>query len=154
MIDNRILFVLEVLHNKPSRTVDSYDETLLEKFGISQRQLGRLLDDIATSVENIEIIKIGKRKSYKLIKPLDIFEKTLEKSDSIGMLLTMAHESDPEVFEGLEKFTKVNEDIFVFKNTPFEDTKTLEEKETFKRLKDAVKNREYRKNNIQRKCGR
>ena len=145
MIDNRILFVLEVLHNKPSRTVDSYDETLLEKFGISQRQLARLLNDIAASVDSIEIVIIGKKKSYKLIKPLDIFEKTLEKSDSIGILLTMAHESDPEVFKELEKYSSANKHIYQFKNTPFEDTKTLEAKETFTRLRDAVEHREYRK---------
>ncbi len=33
----------------------------------------------------------------------------------------------------------------VMKNTPFEDIKSLEEKEVFKRLKSAVEHREYRK---------
>ena len=35
--------------------------------------------------------------------------------------------------------------FFQFKNTPFEDTETIEEKEVFKTLKRAVKNREYAK---------
>jgi predicted DNA-binding transcriptional regulator YafY len=57
----------------------------------------------------------------------------------------MAHEGDPEVFKELEQFTNSSQHIYKFKNTPFEDIKSLEEKDIFKKLKRAIKNREYAK---------
>lgn len=142
-IPHRTLFILQVLHEK--KTVDSYDEILLDNFDISPKQLGRLLDDVADAVDSIEVSKVGKKKTYKLIRPLDIFIKTFENSNEIGMLCNMAHDAEPELFEELEKYTSTNKHVYQFKNTPFEDTKSLEEKETFKRLRDAVEHREYRK---------
>ncbi len=142
-IPHRTLFILEAFHER--KTLDSYDEALLEEFDISSKQLGRLLDDVAEAVGSIEIIKVGKRKSYRLIESIDIFTEIIEKSNDIGWLFKMAYDSDPYIFKDLEKFTKKDKDIYLFKNTPFEDTKTLEAKETFKRLKTAVEYREYRK---------
>ncbi len=142
-IIERTLFILEAFHER--KTLDSYDETLLEEFDISSKQLGRLLDDVAEAVDSIEIIKVGKRKSYRLIESIDIFTKIIDKSNDIGWLLQMAYDSDPYIFKDLEKFTSKDKDIYQFINTPFEDTKTLEAKETFKRLRDAVELREYRK---------
>ncbi|MCK5677609.1 MAG: WYL domain-containing protein [Flavobacteriaceae bacterium] len=144
-IPQRTLFILQVLHEREGQTVDSYDALLLEKFDISPKQLGRLLDDVAEAVDSIEVIKVGRKKSYKLIRPLDIFTKIVENSHEIGWLFNMAHEADPDLFRELEKYTSDNKHVYQFKNTPFEDTKSLEDKETFKRLKDAVEHREYRK---------
>lgn len=55
----------------------------------------------------------------------------------------MAHDADPDIFKELEQFTNENKKIYKFQNSPFEDLSTLEEKDIFKKLKRAVKNREY-----------
>ena len=55
----------------------------------------------------------------------------------------MAYDGDPEVFKKLEQFTSQSKHVYKFQNTPFEDVKTLEEKDIFKKLKRAVENREY-----------
>jgi len=141
----RTLFILEEFHKRQDSILDAYDTVLLEECGLSTKQVGRLLDEIANELDSIEQIKIGRKKAYKLIKPMDLFIETFKNANDISWLFNMAHEGDPEVFKELEQFTKNTKHVFQFKNTPFEDTATLEEKEIFKTLKRAVKNREYAK---------
>jgi len=139
----RTLFILDEFHKRMDNTLDAYDESLLEECGLSVKQMGRLLDEIANELDNIELIKIGRKKAYKLIKPMDLFVETFKNTNEISWIFNMAHDGDPEVFKELEQFTKNTKHVFQFKNTPFEDTASIEEKEIFKTLKRAVKNREY-----------
>ncbi len=139
----RTLFILDEFHKRSNNTLDAYDERLLEECGLSVKQMGRLLDEIANELDSIEPVKVGRKKAYKLIKPMDLFVETFKNANDISWLFNMAHDGDPEVFKELEQFTKQTKHVFQFKNTPFEDTETLEEKEIFKTLKRAVKNREY-----------
>lgn len=139
----RTLFILDEFHKRSNNTLDAYDERLLEECGLSIKQMGRLLEEIANELDSIESVKVGRKKAYKLIKPMDLFVETFKNANDISWLFNMAHDGDPEVFKELEQFTKQTKHVFQFKNTPFEDTKTLEEKEIFKTLKRTVKNREY-----------
>jgi len=140
----KTLFVLEEFHKRKDGILDAYDSVLIEEFGdISTKQLGRFLDALSLEIDNIETIKIGRKKAYKLIKPIDLFVETFKHSHDISWIFHMLQDGDPEVFKELEQFTKKTKHVFQFKNTPFEDTKTIEEKEIFKTLKRAVKNREY-----------
>jgi len=141
----RVLFILEEFHIREDNTLDAYDQKLLDECNLSSKQIGRLLDEIAEELDSIKTIKIGRRKAYKLLKPMDLFIETFKNSNDISWIFNMAHDGDPEVFKELEQFTKKTKHIFQFHNTPFEDTETFEEKEIFKTLKRAVKNREYLK---------
>ncbi len=136
-------FVLEAFHEKPNRTLDSYDEYLQEGLGLGQRQVERILKDLALEYYHIEEIKMGKRKAFKLIKPIDLLEEALDSKTDIGWLFSMVHEADPETFKQLEYYTDKKNSLYKFINTPFEDLSTIEEKDIFKKLKRAVKNREY-----------
>ena len=141
----RTLYILETFHSKQDNILDSYDEDLRAEFGLSRKQIERLLDEVAEELDTIVPIKVGRKKAYKLIKPVDLFVESFSKSEELGALFHMAHDADPEVFDELAQYTNQNPNTFQFMNTPFEDTKTLESKETFKRLKSAVDRREYRK---------
>ncbi len=143
----RILFILEEFHKRSDHTLDAYDDVLHEEFnkGNSPKRIGELLKEIEREIDNVEPIKIGRKNAWKLIKPLDLFVETFENSHEINWLFNMAHDADPEIFKELEQYTNQNKHIYQFKNTPFEDMKTLEAKETFKRLRAAVEHREYRK---------
>ena len=141
----RVLFILEEFHMRENNILDAYDKRLLDECNLSSKQMGRLLDEIAEELDSINIVKMGRKKAYKLLKPMDIFIETFRNSNDISWIFNMAHDGDPEVFKELEQFTKKTKHIFQFHNTPFEDTETLEEKEIFKTLKRAVKNREYLK---------
>ena len=141
----RTLFILEEFHKRQDNTLDAYDEILLDELNVSIKQMGRILDQMVEEIDSIELIMSGRRKTYKLIKPIDLFVETFKNTNDISWLFNMAHDGDPEVFKELEQYTKKTKHVFQFKNTPFEDTATLEEKEIFKTLKRSVKNREYAK---------
>jgi hypothetical protein len=136
--------IIETLNARLDKTLTSYDDELQKELGVGQKQLGRLLDELAEHFDNIVLLDGLKRKTYKLIKPIDIFVEAFENSNEIGWFFNMAHEADPEIFKELENFTNSQKHIYMFKNTPFEDVSSLESKITFKRLKTAVELHEYR----------
>ncbi|MDK9694572.1 MAG: WYL domain-containing protein [Sulfurimonas sp.] len=141
----KYLFLLEEFEKRADKTIDAYDEALQDGTGLQTKQLGRVLDELSEHFDSIVCEKKGKKKSYRLIKPIDIFSETFKNSHEIGWLFQMAHDGDPEIFRELENYTNQNRHIYKFKNTPFEDIDTLESKEVFKRLRLAVEAREYRR---------
>ncbi len=134
----RIFIILEALHH---REVDSYDEVLLEKFGISHKQLGRLLEEVESEIEQVVEIRKGRKKVWRLINPIDIINEIATKSDDLGWFYQLAVEGDPEVFGKLAEFTQKESHIYQFLTTPFEDTKELEAQQKFTKLKEAIKDR-------------
>jgi len=136
--------IIETMNSRQDKTLNSYDRELQDEIGIGQKQLDRLLEELSDYFDNIVQIEGKKRKTFKLLKPIDIFVEAFDKSNDIGWFFNMAHDADPEVFKELEQFTNTQKDIYKFKNTPFEDMESLEDRLTFKRLKTAVKLHEYR----------
>jgi len=137
---------IEEFNKRVDKVLDIYDEQLAERLqGKSPKTIQRYFEEFMSEHNSIVEVEGRKRKTYKLINPIDLFIETFEHFEDLGWLFSMAQDADPGIFKELEEYTKDSKHIYQFKNTPFEDTKTLEEKETFKRLKDAVKNREYRK---------
>lgn len=141
----KYLLVLEEFEKRADKTLDAYDKVLQDVTGLQTKQMGRVLDELLEHFDNIVCEKKGKKKSYRLIKPIDIFSETFKNSHEIGWLFQMAHDGDPEIFRELENYTNQNRHVYKFKNTPFEDINTLESKEIFKKLRFAVEAREYRK---------
>ena len=141
---NKYKIVLEEFHTR--KVLDSYDEKLKKLLdNMSQRNIERILKEFQSEFDNIILEKDGKRNSYRLIKPLDIFKESFNNSDEIGWFFNMAHDGYPELFAGLEELTQKDKDIYLFKNSPFEDTNTIESSQNFKRLKRNIEAREYTK---------
>ena len=134
--------IIETLNARLDKTISGYDKELQNEIGVGQKQLDRLLEELSDCFDNIVQLEGKKRKTYKLIKPIDIFVEAFEKSNEIGWFFNMAHDADPKVFKELEQFTNTQKHIYKFKNTPFEDV--LEDQIVFKRLKTAVELHEYR----------
>lgn len=135
--------ILEEFNNKLDKKLTAYDEILKDRLELSPKQIDRLLKELSEEFDNISIVEGTKKKTYHLIKPIDLFVEAFDKSDEIGWLFNMAHDGNPEVFKELEQFTNESKHIYKFKNTPFEDVNSLEKKDIFKKLKRAVENREY-----------
>jgi len=140
----KYMFILEEINKRMDKTITAYDEILIDKLQLSTKQLGRLLDRLESEFDNIILLENTKKKTYKLIKPIDLFVEAFENSNDIGWFFNMAHDADPEIFKELEQFTNTQKHIYKFKNSPFEDVSSLESKLTFKRLKTAVELHEYR----------
>jgi len=45
--------------------LDSYDKDLNYKFGLSHKQIGRLLEEVADGFDNIEVMIISRKKVYR-----------------------------------------------------------------------------------------
>jgi predicted DNA-binding transcriptional regulator YafY len=136
--------LIETFNARLDHTITSYDKELQEEIGISQKQLDRLLEELSAYYDNIVVEKQGRKKVYKMIKPIDIFVEAFDNANDLGWFFNMAHEADPEIFKELEQFTNTQKHIYKFFNTPFEDISSLESKIVFKRLKNAVELHEYR----------
>jgi len=143
----KIIFILEELHSRSDGSIDAYDPILEQAFskGNSPKQIGRLLDEMATELPNIHKMKQGKKNIYKLIKPMDLFLESFDHTKDISWIINMIHDNDPELYPTLAEHAKKDSDIYRFISNPFEDTATLESRETFQHLKSAVKKRQYRK---------
>lgn len=140
----KYMFILEEINKRLDKTITAYDEILVDKLQLGTKQLGRLLDKLESEFDNIILLENTKKKTYKLVKPIDLFVEAFENSNDIGWFFNLAHDADPEIFKELEQFTNTQKHIYKFKNTPFEDVSSLESKITFKRLKTAVELHEYR----------
>ena len=138
-------YILKAFNERDERILTAYDETLQDELNLSSKQIGRMLDEIAMEYNNIEIFKQARRKAYKLVKPIDILEEALGTSEELGMVWEMVRKNDPDMFKTLEEHTKEHQSVYQFRSTPLEDFASLESKEVFKKLKDAIEKREYRK---------
>ena len=136
--------IFEEFHSRGE--LDSYDERLRELLGgMSQKQIDRKLKEFESEFDNIILEKKGKKNIYRLMKPIDVFKTSFDNSTDIGWFLHMAHDGDPELFAGLEELTRKDRDMYLFRNTPFEDTNTIESSQNFQRLKRNIEAREYTK---------
>jgi len=139
----KYIIILEAFHSK--KILSAYDEDLLGILDISTKQLGRLLKEISEELGNIEILKEGKQIAYKLIEPMDLYVKTFEKNMKIGELFNMIMDGDVSVLDGLERLSQKGSQMYMFKNSIFEDLKDFESNSNFKHIITSIKNREYRK---------
>lgn len=135
--------IIEEFEKRQDKCLTGYDETLKIRLGLSPKQIDRLIKELSFEFDNIVEVENTRKKTYKLIKPIDLFVEAFDKSEEIGWLFNMANDADPDIFKELENYTNENKSIYKFQNTPFEDVKTLEQKKIFQMLKRAVKNREY-----------
>lgn len=138
-------FLLKEFSEREDKILTSYDIRLQEYLGLKQKQVERLLNELSIEYNNVQEIKQGRKKAYKLIQPIDILAEALDDTNNIGWLFNMVYDADPDAFRELEKFREQKNDIYKFFNTPFEDINSLESKDIFKKLKRAIKNREYAK---------
>jgi len=141
----RYNILIEEFQKREDRILNIYDETLRVKFGVKPPRIKDYFIEFMNEYNSIVEVEGRRQKTYKLIEPMDLIINTFEHFEDISWLWEMAKDSDPKIFQELEKYTKKSEDIFLFKSNPFEDTKEFESIETFRHLKSAVKNREYRK---------
>ena len=137
--------ILEEFALRQDKMLSGYDEVLKDKLDLQPKQIDRLLFELSMAFDSIVLLEGLKRKTYKLLKPIDLFTEAFEHFEDIGWFFNMAHDADPEIFKSLTQYTNQNKNIYLFRNTPFEDINTFESKDIFKRLKTGVELHEYRK---------
>lgn len=137
--------ILEEFNFAQDKTLTAYDRVLQDRLNLSPKQIIRLLEDLEQEFDAIIELPNKRRKTFKLIKAIDLFVETFEQTDNIDWFFHMAHDADPEIFKELENYTNQNKNVYKFINTPFEDINDLKSNDVIKKLEVAIKNREYRK---------
>ncbi len=138
--------LIEEFKKRNKRTLDTSDEVLKERLGNpSTKTIQRLIEEFMLEYQSIVEITGTKRKTYKLINPIDLITESFEHFEDIGWLFNMAHDANPEIFKELEQYTQKSKQLYLFKSTPFEDLTSLEAKDSFRRLKRIIQSREYAK---------
>lgn len=145
----RYNILIEEFNRRPDRILDSYDKQLQNRLNKKQKTVERYLINYMNEYNSIIELSGYKRKTFKLIEPVDLIIETLKHTEGIGELIYMIYDDkrniDPKVLSEIEALTRNDSDIYQLVNAPMEDTRSIEEKETFIHLKNAVKKREYRK---------
>ena len=158
--DDKFRIIIRAFENRVENIVDIYDEGLREELGnISYKTLHRLIEDLKEECGCIEEIEGRKRKTYKLIDKIEVFKEILESRDykkqyeGMNIVLEMVREGDPKLFRELEKKIKMDENIYLFKSSPFEDIENVTTDINFKKIVNHIRNRDYIKITIQERAG-
>jgi len=136
---------IEEFNKRNPKELDIYDEVLQEKLQKSPKTIQRYFELFQTKYNSIVEVKQRRKKTYKLITPIDLLGESLEHFEDIGWVFSMIQEGDPKTFKALEPYTQQEKHIYKFFTSPFEDLKELEKKHTFQRLKSIIKARGYAK---------
>ena len=148
-------------------TLYPQDKVLQDEFGIDERSLRRYLEEIhqryqgIVVTEKVRMPEISRRPitAYKVPDRERDVSRVLrffmEQGDDLGWLLQMINENDPtllkdpslerEFKEHLEQSVKRDAAIFHIVGSPFENLADSRLKQHFKNLRQAVRDREYRR---------
>jgi len=163
-VSHKIRLIFELMERLvEGREFYVQDRYLQEELGVNERTLRRALDDLyALYGDYIHVVREKKEFSdrktsvYKLLRSEKEVAKGLryflEHNDDLSWLLQVLHEKNPKVLRSLSddmkrelaENLKEDEDIFLFKSSPFESLESSGLKKIFNSLKNAVKHHEYR----------
>ncbi|BDY11973.1 helix-turn-helix transcriptional regulator [Hydrogenimonas cancrithermarum] len=157
---------LYALMDKLARGEELYPQNvrIQEELGVDERTLRRYLEEeiypkyshiVVTEKKKVD--RGGRRVTVYRVADRErdvseIFRFFIESSDDLSWLLQLVHENDPSLLKGyakesrrhMESILKDQERVFRFVGSPFENLDDVHLKDIFSRLKNAVKNREYR----------
>jgi len=137
----RILKLMKHFTLYKGEEIDSYDTQLQDDLDIGQRQLARELKIFQHEFSNnIVEIKKGKRVVYKLVRPIEILEEIYKHDVELDYLFYMLEDIDDKS-EVLYRWNEISKKVnkpYLFFNTPYEDIKSLEKKQNFQIIKEAI----------------
>ena len=138
-----IFTLMKVLVEKKS--VRANDKELAEELGYdSTRTLSRHLEDISQLYP--EIIKVRQKEGniYQLVDVSYIFQKIISTTDDLYWLIELVDKWDSSILGNLsERVSNKEKDIFLYKNSPFEELQTDKQKEIFRQLQIAIMDKRY-----------
>jgi predicted DNA-binding transcriptional regulator YafY len=127
------------------KKIKANDKEIAKELGYSTKTLGRHLKDIATLYSSIIEVKEGRNKVYELVDTSYVFEKIMTNSDDLYWFFDLIERWDSNIFKDIGyEVSKKERDVYLYKNSPFEELKSDKQKDIFRSLKSAIINQEYR----------
>ncbi len=138
-----IFRLMEILIDK--KKIKASDKEIAKELGYSTKTLGRHLNDISSLYNSIIEVKEGKNRVYELVDVSYIFERIITNSDDLYWFFDLVDRWDSSIFKDIGyEVSKKERDVYLYKNSPFEELKSDKQKDIFRSLKSAIINREYR----------
>ncbi len=151
--DKKVVAIFKLIeYLLEGREINKYDPILLDEFQCSYKTLERYLNDLEQNYSNIITIKKSNKNYYKLIRASNIITEFLKLKNSNTSIIfewlkddcATLKELEDETKRALEKISKSQREIFIFKNYPLEEFNSPKYQTIFNDLKEAVKKSEYR----------
>lgn len=144
--DNKVQNIFKLMKLLVERKkLTSTDEEALDLLGCSRKTLGRYLKELITLSDNIIEVKQGKGYVYELMDTSYVFEKIMQSTDDFSWFFDLVDRWDSSIFQDMDyELSKKERDVFLYKNSPFEEFVSDKQKDIFRSLKSAIINKEYR----------
>ena len=145
-MDKKVMSIFRLMELLVERKkIKANDEEIAKELGYSTKTLGRHLSDIATLYGSVIEVKEGKNKVYELVDLSYVFEKITTNTDDLYWFFDLIERWDSSIFKDIGyEISKKERDVYLYKNSPFEELKKERQKEIFRTLKSAIINKEYR----------
>ncbi|NEW59986.1 WYL domain-containing protein [Sulfurovum sp. bin170] len=138
----QVAILMELLYKRKKLKAD---DVLAQELGYDcTRTLSRHLDSIVEYYDNMIKVKKSSGNSYEFISASYIFEQIISNTDDLNWLLEMVHDWDSSILGQMYDKSQDNEkNIFLHKNSPFEELKSDEEKVMFRHIQIAILDKRY-----------
>ena len=139
---NSIFKLMEILVEE--KEIKANDKDIAELLGYSTKTLSRHLNDLATMDSNIIKVKKGKNSVYELVDTSYVFEKIMQNTNDFSWFFDLVDRWDEAIFKDMNyEISKKEREVFLYKNSPFEELQSCEQKEIFRTLKEAIIKKKY-----------
>jgi predicted DNA-binding transcriptional regulator YafY len=127
------------------KEIKSNDVKIAKMLECTTKTLGRYLEDITNLYGNIIQVKKGRPNIYEFVDISYVFEKVITNTDDLYWFFDLIERWDANIFKDIGyEISKKEKDVFLYKNSPFEELKSDKQKDIFRSLKSAIINQEYR----------
>lgn len=139
---NSIFKLMELLVEK--KEIKANDKEIAERLGYSTKTLSRHLNDLATMDSNVIKVKKGKNSVYELVDTSYVFQKIMQSTNDFSWFFDLVDRWDDAIFKDMNyEISKKEREVFLYKNSPFEELQSDEQKEIFRTLKEAIIEKKY-----------
>ena len=145
-LDKKVMSIFRLMELLVERKkIRVNDKEIAKELGYSTKTLGRHLADLSTLYGSIIEVKEGRNKAYELVEISYIFEKIMTNSNDLYWFFDLIERWDSNLFKEIGyEVSKKEKDVYLYKNSPFEELKKERQKNIFRSLKSAIINSEYR----------
>ena len=139
---NSLFKLMEILVEE--KEIKANDKEIAERLGYTTRTLSRHLNDLAMIDSNVIKVKKGQNSVYELVDTSYVFEKIMKSTNDFSWFFDLVDRWDDAIFKDMNyKISKKEREVFLYKNSPFEELQSSEQKEIFHTLKEVIIQKKY-----------
>ena len=143
--DKKIMNIFKLMHMLvEKKEIKANDQEIADELGCHVRTLSRYLKDLATADSNVIKVEKGKNSVYELVDTSYVFEKIMQSTNDFSWFFDLVDRWDDAIFKDMNyEVCKKERDVFLYKNSPFEELQSDGQKDIFRILKETIIEKKY-----------